>query len=236
MDVSSWNTDQVVQWLNQNGLSMYFDDFESNKIDGATLLSEDFTEIEQKELIPCIRDRVIFKKVLRELRNSVNHKKTSIYEDLAMNDLPEEFFDLPPEIKIIHASAPFGSTTDYSGGEIYRCYDGDKINGFWNSMKASPNYLLLKFDQMYQIHGFELTIMGDDVHDPRHIEVYTDSHARNFIESFNVGLYSGTTTISPPFVFKKQNRPITNQLLFKFTTTYYQACIVQICLYGTSQK
>ncbi|CAF1651699.1 unnamed protein product, partial [Adineta ricciae] len=89
MDVSSWNTDQVVQWLNQNGLSMYFDDFESNKIDGTTLLSEDFTEVEQKELIPCIRDRVIFKKVLRELRNSVNHKRTSIYEDFAMNDLPE---------------------------------------------------------------------------------------------------------------------------------------------------
>jgi hypothetical protein len=39
-----------------------------NKIDGLSLLSEDFDESLQKELIPCIGDRLIFIKVLRELK------------------------------------------------------------------------------------------------------------------------------------------------------------------------
>ncbi|UJR19663.1 hypothetical protein I4U23_022798 [Adineta vaga] len=123
---------------------MYFDDFENNKIDGATLLSEDFTEIEQKELIPCIRDRVIFKTALRELRNSVTHNEPLIHEDFMLfepcdssegkNNLFTELFNETLQMKIIDASSPFGGVVDHPEREIYRCYDGDKLDGFWNSM------------------------------------------------------------------------------------------------------
>ncbi|UJR19801.1 hypothetical protein I4U23_022934 [Adineta vaga] len=186
MDPSNWDTDRVVDWLNENGLSLYFDQFENNKIDGATLLSEDFTESEQKELIPCIRDRVIFKKALRELRNSMVQNEIKLYEcsyfESVMRFKPINLLSDPPttyvtKVDLSNVSIVGDSFTEYRvrSNDVLEIITHNSEGGCaipFEQLKLPVNRSLsnqvLEFDMEF------LTVPNDEV--GRHGGIYYGDH------------------------------------------------------------
>ncbi|CAF1553810.1 unnamed protein product, partial [Didymodactylos carnosus] len=62
-----WSIEQVIGWLQQNNFQAYIDKFRDEKIDGATLLSDGLDDSILKELMPPVKQRVLFKEALIKL-------------------------------------------------------------------------------------------------------------------------------------------------------------------------
>ncbi|CAF3669763.1 unnamed protein product [Rotaria socialis] len=66
----NWSMSDVATWLSSCGLKQYASAFEENTIDGGVLMDEDFDETTIKELIPNIKDRLLFSKERKKLREN----------------------------------------------------------------------------------------------------------------------------------------------------------------------
>jgi hypothetical protein len=142
------------------------------------------------------------------------------------------------KIPVINATVPsqysnLNMQTNYPGEEWYRAFDGD-FTTLWDAM-ANPgkNYILFTFDNLYLLRSLQLSVIGDGIHDPKTINLYSDANATHFVQSFSFPHVHNITTFAPILFNYTSNPTVTKQILLDITRwSTYQTFITELTLIG----
>ncbi|CAF1158902.1 unnamed protein product [Adineta ricciae] len=121
-----------------------------------------------------------------------------------------------------------------SGVEWWRGFDGD-IYTYWNRLGSYNvlDYLFLTFNDTYLLNSLQLTVYGDQTHDPKTISVYTDENGTCFGQAFSFSNVSSFTTF-PVKTFNTNTRPIaTNHVLISIERwSTFQTYLFELTFFG----